>query len=135
MELLKGKRHVDARGVITFNNDFDASQIKRIYTIENANTNIVRGWQGHAIEQRWFACISGSYKVSVIAIDSFDTPSKNLKPQEFVLIDDALTYLHVPAGCVTSLQALQPGSKLLVFADYLMGKVQDEYRFDIDYFE
>jgi dTDP-4-dehydrorhamnose 3,5-epimerase-like enzyme len=134
MELLKGNKHQDARGIITYNNEFDATHIKRIYTIENTDTDFVRGWQGHAIEQRWFACIMGSYKISVIAVDSFDAPDRGLKPEEFVLTDEKLTYLHVPAGCITAIQALEQGSKLLVLADHLIGEVRDEYRFDLDYF-
>lgn len=61
MELLEGKRHEDVRGVITYNNDFEASNIKRIYTIENHSTDFVRGWQGHQIEQRWFVAMKGAF--------------------------------------------------------------------------
>lgn len=134
MELLKGNKHQDARGIITYNNEFDATNIKRIYTIENTDTDFVRGWQGHAIEQRWFACMNGSYRISVIAVDSFENPSRNLPVEYFELKNDVLTYLQVPAGCVTAIRALEPGSKLLVLADYMMGEVQDEYRFELDYF-
>ena len=135
LKLLKGNVHKDERGTITYNNEFDASSIKRIYTIENRNTDFVRGWLGHAIEQRWFACVKGSFRISVIAVDSFQQPSKGLPREDFYLKDGALTYLHVPAGCITAIQAEEPDSKLLVLADYAMGEIKDEYRFAIDYFE
>ena len=77
-ELLEGNRFEDERGIITYNNDFDATKIKRIYTIENHSTEYVRGWQGHKIEQRWFACMKGSFEISVIAVNDFNQPSKNL---------------------------------------------------------
>ncbi|WP_258319652.1 WxcM-like domain-containing protein [Chryseobacterium chendengshani] len=132
--LLKGEKNQDERGIITYNNDFDASQIKRIYTIENHSTEFIRGWQGHKVEQRWFACIRGSFKVSVIVIDHFENPSKELTIQTYVLKDDVLTYLHIPSGCITAIQSKQKGSKLLVLADYKLGEISDEYRYSLDYF-
>ena len=50
--------------------------------------------------------------------------------QEYILDDRQLTYLHVPAGHVTAIQALEEGSKLLVWADYGIGEIDDEYRFE-----
>lgn len=43
--------------------------------------------------------------------------------------------LLVPKGYVSSIQAPEKGAKLMVMADYLFGAIQDEYRFDIDYFK
>jgi dTDP-4-dehydrorhamnose 3,5-epimerase-like enzyme len=132
--LLEGKKHHDDRGIITFNNDFDASRIKRIYTIENHSTDFIRGWQGHKVEQRWFACMKGSFEISVIAVDNFTNPSKDLTIQKYLLKDDVLTYLHIPAGCITAIRARKGESKLLVLADYEMGEISDEYRYSLDYF-
>ena len=126
MELLDGKRHEDARGVITYNNDFDASQIKRIYTIENHSIDFVRGWQGHQVEQRWFAAMKGTFEIAVIQVDDFNNPSSHLPISRFPLSAETLTYLHVPAGCITAIQAKEEGSKLLVLSDYALGEIQDE---------
>ena len=41
-KLIHGKSHEDERGTLFYNNDFDASVIKRIYVIENQNTDLVR---------------------------------------------------------------------------------------------
>ncbi|MGO4709162.1 WxcM-like domain-containing protein [Chryseobacterium sp. 2TAF14] len=133
-QYLKGNKHQDERGIITYNNDFDASQIKRIYTIENHSTDFIRGWQGHQVEQRWFACMKGSFEISVILVDDFENPSKDLTIQKYLLSDDVLTYLHVPAGHVTAIQAKSEGSKLLVFVNYHLNELNDEYRFDLNYF-
>ena len=72
MDILEGNKHEDDRGIITYNNEFDISKIKRIYTIENHSTDFVRGWQGHKIEQRWFASMKGKFEISVIEIDNFE---------------------------------------------------------------
>lgn len=132
--ILKGDKHEDQRGVITYNNKFDTSQIKRIYTIENLSTAFIRGWQGHKIEQRWFAAMKGEFEISVIQIDDFNQPSKNLMISKYNLDDKTLTYLHIPSGHITAIKALNPNSKLLVLSDYLLGEIQDEYRFPLDYF-
>lgn len=133
--LIKGNKFQDERGIITFNNIFDASEIKRIYTIENTTTDFVRGWQGHKIEQRWFSCVSGKFRIGVIEVDDFDNPSLLLKPTFYELEANQLDFLHIPAGCITSVQALEENSKLLVLADYLLGEIQDEYRFPLEYFK
>lgn len=132
--LLQGKAHQDDRGIITFNNEFDASEIKRIYTIENHSLDFIRGWQGHKIEQRWFACMKGSFEVSVIEVDNFTNPSKDLTIQKYLLTDEVLTYLHIPAGWITAIQSKTEDSKLLVLADYGLGEINDEYRFNLNYF-
>lgn len=132
--IFEGNRHEDERGVITYNNEFDFSRMKRLYTIENHSTGFVRGWQGHKIEQRWFACMKGSFEISVIEVDDFMQPSKDLTIHKYLLKEDKLTYLHIPAGYITAIQSLSVESKLLVLADYKLGEINDEYRFDLDYF-
>ena len=134
-KLLKGDSHNDARGALIYNNDFDASIVKRIYVIENINTDFVRAWQGHQIEQRWYSALKGSFIIELIAIDNWDKPSKKLGRLEFVLDSKKLDVLHIPAGYVSSIQSLEEGSKLLVMADYLLGALEDEYRYESGYFE
>ncbi len=117
-----------------YNNDFDATAIKRVYVIENHNTDFVRGWQGHKIEQRWFAAMQGSFEIRLMEIDDWENPSKDLVPFVFVINTEKLDVIHVPGGYVNSIQSLEEGSKLLVMSDYLMGEVNDEYRYKVDYF-
>ena len=134
-QLILGNRHADARGQLFYNNDFDASQVKRIYIIENNSTDFVRGWQGHQIEQRWFSAIQGKFKIELIQIDNWKQPSKNLKVYSFVIDSDKLDVIHVPQGYVSSIQSLEEDSKLLVMTDYLLGEINDEFRYEIDYFK
>ncbi len=134
-EIIKGASHIDPRGTLFFNNDFDANAIKRIYFIENQDNSIVRAWQGHKIEQRWFSVIMGSFKIQLIAIEDWDKPLKTLQRISFIIHSETLDILHIPGGYVTSIQSLEEGSKLLVMADYLLGELTDEYRYPTDYFE
>ena len=132
---IKGKVHTDYRGSLFYNNDFDAKDIKRIYFIENKDTKTVRAWQGHKIEQRWFSAVQGSFEIKLIEVDDWITPSKNSTIYSFVLKASQLDILHVPKGYISSIQALELNSKLMLMADYLLGEVKDEYRFDADYFK
>ncbi len=133
-ELIKGNNHLDARGKLTFNNSFSGFTIKKIYSIENADLDFVRGWQGHQIEQRFFSAFTGSFKIKLIRIDQWDNPAKNLPVLEFHLDSHNFDILHIPSGFVTSIQALEKSSKLLVFGDYQLNELQDEFRFPYDYF-
>jgi len=133
--IIKGDCYTDARGTLFYNNDFDAYEVKRIYFIENANTRVVRAWQGHQIEQRWFSAVSGSFKITLIEVDNWENPSKNLEKLTFVINAEKLEVLHVPQGYVSSIQALEQGAKLLVMANYLLGEIKDEFRYDADYFQ
>lgn len=133
--LIKGAVHNDERGSLFYNNDFDASKIKRIYYIENASISINRCWQGHKIEQRWFSAVTGSFKILLIAVDNWKQPSKNLKAQEFTVDSATLDVLHIPKRYISSILALEKFSKLLVMADYLLGEIDDEYKYPQNYFE
>jgi hypothetical protein len=133
-KIISGNCHSDPRGSLFYNNDFDATAIKRVYVIENHNTDFVRGWQGHKIEQRWFAAMQGSFEIRLMEIDDWENPSKDLVPFVFVINTEKLDVIHVPGGYVNSIQSLEEGSKLLVMSDYLMGEVNDEYRYKVDYF-
>lgn len=133
-KIISGNHHSDTRGTICFNNDFNALTIKRIYTIQNIDGEFIRGWQGHQTEQRWFSAVSGTFRIKLIKVDDWANPDKNLPELEFVLKSEDLDILHIPSGYLTSIQELEHHSKLLVFADYELNEIQDEYRFPPDYF-
>ncbi|WP_339889390.1 WxcM-like domain-containing protein [uncultured Flavobacterium sp.] len=133
--IIKGNSHTDERGTITYNNDYDASEIKRIYFIENKDTDFVRGWQGHKVEQRWFSAVQGSFKITTIAIDDWEKPSQTLEQVEHVLQATSFDVLHVPQGFITSIQALEENAKLMALSDYNLGTIKDEYRFDSNHFK
>jgi len=133
-ELIPGGSHTDNRGSIRFNNDFNATYIKRIYTIENESTKFIRSWQGHAIERRWFSAIKGCFEIKLIKIDNWENPNKSAEIFTSILEDKNLDTLCVPKGYVSSIQALEENSKLFVMSDHLLGEVKDEYRFESNYF-
>ena len=133
-KIIKGNSLTDILGTINFNNSFDASEIKRIYIIKNNSLDFLRGWQGHKIEQRWFSSVHGSFYIKLIKIDNWELPSKNLECLEFSICNKTLDVLHVPKGYISCIKAMEKESKLLVMADYKLGEIVDEYRFELNYF-
>ena len=133
--LLRGNIHKDTRGSLYYNNGFDTSIVKRIYFIENMDTSVIRGWQGHKIEQRWFSAVQGSFLIKLIKIDNWAHPTKHLICKEFSIAAQVLDVLHVPKGYISSIQALEIGSRLLVMSDFSIGELNDEFRYDLNYFD
>ena len=133
-KIIAGGVHEDARGTLHYNNDFVASDIKRIYTIANKDQDFIRAWTGHKVERRWFSAIAGSFQIKLIQIDNWENPTKNLPQLQFTLSSGSLDVLAIPSGYVSSIQAIEENSKLLVMADYVLGEIKDEYRIDKTYF-
>lgn len=133
-KLIKAGHHQDKRCEIHYNNEFNASDIKRIYSIENVDISFVRAWQGHSIERRWFTVTQGAFQIKLIQIDNWDKPDTASKPFTFELNNGSLDVLCVPPGFVSSIQALEKDSKLLAMSDYLLEEINDEHRFDKNYF-
>jgi len=133
--IIKGNSFSDERGKISFNNEFNAVEVKRIYFIENYSIDFLRGWQGHQIEQRWFMCTKGSFEIKVIKIDNWENPSKDLQVKVYQINSEDSAVLHVPEGHITSIQSLEKESKLMAMSDYHLGEIKDEYRFDLEYFK
>ncbi len=132
--LISGSCHQDERGQLFYNNDFDTSCINRMYVIENHSVDFVRAWQGHKVEQRWFSAIQGCFKIQLIAIDNWDKPSETLPRLNYVLESATLDVLHIPAGYVSSIQAVEEKSKLVVMSDYHLREINDEFRYPMNYF-
>lgn len=133
-KIITGNSHADSRGSLLYNNDFDTSAIKRMFVIENHSTDFVRAWQGHKIEKRWYSAIKGSFKIQLIAVDNWESPTKNLERGSFIINAAQLDVLHIPQGYVSSIQSLEQGSRLLVMSDYFLAEIQDDFRYDMDYF-
>ena len=135
MKTILGDIAKDHRGQIRFVNDFDMTQVKRFYIIKNADTELVRGWRAHRMEQRWFYVLSGSFSVDLVQIDNWESVSPDLPIEKRILKAEEHQVLNVPIGYGTAFQALEPESELLVFADYGIDNApNDDHTWPVDYF-
>ncbi|MDR2283830.1 MAG: WxcM-like domain-containing protein [Sphingobacterium sp.] len=135
IDIIQGGMASDHRGAIRFVNTFDMTQVKRFYIIQNKDTELVRGWRAHRMEQRWFYLLSGSFVLDLVKIDDWEHASPDLTIERRILKADDRQVIHVPVGYGTAFQAIEEGSELLVFADYGIDNApNDDYTWPSDYF-
>ena len=129
--IIKGGNYTDERGGLEFYNDFDMSQIKRMYFTTHFDSKVIRAWQGHTIQSRWFSSVQGSFVVKLIKIDNWGKPSDELKVLEYTLTAEKQEILYIPKGYVNGFKALKNNSKLMIMSNYGFNEIEnDEIRFD-----
>jgi len=132
-EIIEGGIYDDDRGRLTFINEFNFENVKRFYTISNKSTEIIRAWQGHKIENKYFYVSSGSFILCAVKIDDWDNPSIDLTVKKFVLSSKNSQILKIPAGYANGIKALEENSKLIVFSsNTLADSTNDDYRYDAE---
>lgn len=128
---IKGGSHTDSRGTICFVNDFDMQAVRRFYLLKHPDTSVVRAWQGHQREAKYFTCTRGSFLVCGVELDNFENPSPDLMAQEYILKADKPCVLHFPCGYANGLKALEVDSELMVFSDKTLEEAAgDQVRYD-----
>jgi len=131
-ELLQAAAFHDQRGALYAWADFDLKSIVRMYAIEPANTNIIRAWQGHFKERKWFWAASGCFEVQTIPLDQFGKPILAQRAQ-WILNANEGAVLAIPGGYLNGFRALEASSRLLVFSDFdLEASKVDDIRFSMD---
>jgi len=130
-QIIQGNIHEDERGKLFYANEFDLSDVKRYYIIEHPDTKIIRAWQAHQKEQKWFQVISGSFLVAVVQPDNWEKPSEKLEVRKFVLNANENQILHIPGNFANGFKALEKNSRMIVFSDFsLEESSKDNFRFD-----
>ena len=133
-KIIQGGIHSDKRGVLRFVNDFLMDDIVRFYIIHHYNTKLIRAWQAHKIEKKYFYVLKGSFVVAYIALDDFDKPDMNKNADYTVLTDRESKVLFIPEGYANGLKALEPDSEIMVFSTLTVDKSRkDDYRFPADW--
>ena len=121
MRQIIGDFHKDERGTVRFVNDFDMSQVVRMYCIE-PKLGVIRAWQGHNKETKWFYATKGSFLVKTIKMDT-------LEKKEYYLKHTESKVLEISGGHYNGFEALEEGSVLMVFSDFgLEESKEDDFR-------
>jgi dTDP-4-dehydrorhamnose 3,5-epimerase-like enzyme len=133
-KLIKGGISTDDRGEVSFVNDFDFSGVKRFYMLKNHKQGFIRAWHGHKKESKYFTAVKGSAVVCCVEIDNWDSPSKALKVQRFVLSEKSPSVLFIPAGFANGFMSLTDDTKIMVFStSSLQESIDDDFRYDSRY--
>lgn len=129
--LIKGNQFADHRGSVSFVNNFHFPNVKRFYTIHHPEREIVRAWQGHKIEEKFFYVTQGAFVIAYVAINDWGNPSKDLVPEYLVLRTVEPAVLYLPPGYANGIKAIENNSTLISFSTLLLADAQqDDYRFD-----
>jgi dTDP-4-dehydrorhamnose 3,5-epimerase len=102
------------------------TDVKRMYLIE-PTPNLIRAWQGHQIENKWFSVVSGRFEVQVVSM-------KDLTVKKFfILSEDHDEVIKIESGFYNGVKALEPKSKLLVYSDKSLNEsLNDDYRLSLE---
>lgn len=136
VEIVNGEIFRDHRGRIASLNGFRFDGVARVYFITHPDVSVIRGWQGHKLEKKWFYCVRGAFRIGVVEIDDWEKPSKELKPEVIGLSEEESRIVCVPEGFATCIKADVPDSTLMVLSGKTMAEAAatpDIYRFDKDY--
>lgn len=129
--LIDGGIHTDERGSIIHVNDFDLTPVKRFYQVQNKSIKVIRAWQGHKIEKKYFFVSQGSFLIAAVKIDNWDKPARDLKPFTYQLNAAEPKILYLPPGYANGVQAMENDSILLVYSNLTYSEsVADTYRFN-----
>ena len=133
IKIIEGGLHQDNRGIVSFVNAFDMTAIKRFYQIKQSNIELIRAWQGHQKESKWFYCVEGSFTINFMQPDSWTHPSGDERIGVIQLNGSKPKVLYIPSGYVTGIKANIKNSILLVYSDFTLAESQsDDFRFDIN---
>ena len=131
--LIKGATFRDHRGMVSFCNEFSLDPIVRFYEVSPLDTNVIRAWQAHKEESKWFYCTRGVFEVKLVKIDSFEQPSEDLSVYSYELNAEQPEILFIPGGYANGFKALMNNSKLMVFSNFdVIASKDDDYRFDLN---
>lgn len=131
VSLISGDLFNDHRGTLKFVNDFNFDKVKRFYQIIHPDISVIRAWQGHQIEHKYFYVAKGRFAIAWVKIDNWDQPSADLHADYKVLDEAAPAVLSVPPGYANGIKALDAGSILVVYSDALLqDSALDRWSFD-----
>ncbi|AFN75409.1 putative sugar epimerase [Melioribacter roseus P3M-2] len=132
--LIKGGMAVDDRGSVSFVNDFNFSDVKRFYMVDNHRSGFVRAWHAHKNEAKYVTAVKGSAIIGAVKIDNWDNPSKDLEVHRFVLSEKTPAVLYIPRGYANGFMTLTEDAKLIFYStSELKESINDDYRYDARY--
>jgi dTDP-4-dehydrorhamnose 3,5-epimerase-like enzyme len=134
IETIVGDHFVDDRGKIIFYNNLPLINFKRFYFVSNHMQNFVRAWHGHKNELKAVSVVQGSAQISVVMVDNWSNPSKNLEIKTVFLTSEKPQFILIPPGSAHGLKTLSANTELLFFSSSSVEEsINDDYRFKFDY--
>jgi dTDP-4-dehydrorhamnose 3,5-epimerase-like enzyme len=133
--IIKGGLAIDDRGLLRFVNDFDFSDVKRFYQVENYDISIIRAFHGHLHEEKYVYVASGSALIILVKLDNVESPSKKSELLKYVLSSDSPSILHIPAGYANGFKILRNDTRMIFYSTKSLkdSEEHDDYRYPYNY--
>ena len=126
VELINGGVAVDDRGQLSFVNDFDFTDVKRFYMVENHEQGFIRAWHGHKKEGKYVYVPSGAILIGTVNLETEEV-------ERFVLSSSKPQVLYIPPGYANGFMNLQNDTKVIFFStSTLKDSMGDDIRFEWD---
>ena len=133
-----GNCFIDDRGYTKFVNDFNFNDlsIKRFYIVENYAEYFIRAWHAHKNETKAVLCLDGAAMLCRVKLDNFESPSKKLKVEKFILESNQPRIIVIPKGYANGLMSIKKNSKIIFFSDKLLNEsLEDDFRYEFNYWD
>jgi len=135
-KLLSGNLAVDDRGQVAFVNDFSFDGVKRFYIVWNHRQGFVRAWHAHRREAKYVTAVDGSAVIGAVAIDNWESPSRDTQVHRFVLSAMKPSVLFIPPGYANGFMSLTANAKLAFFSTSTLEESSgDDVRYDSRYWD
>jgi len=108
-KVLNGGISVDDRGSVRFVNEFNFTNVKRFYQIENHRNGFIRAWHGHKKEGKYVYVSSGSALIGVVNMETEEI-------SKFILSDKTPKILWIPPGNYNGFKSLEENTKIIFFS-------------------
>jgi len=126
IKILSTGSFVDDRGVLSYLNDFEDFDVKRMYIVENFFIQQVRAWHGHILESKIIIPICGTF---VVGIANFETTESRIDRlydiEKFIISDKNKTAIFIPAMKANGFMNLNLNAKLLILSNRSLDKTDD----------
>tara|TARA_Y100000310_G_scaffold338470_1_gene428202 strand:+ start:1764 stop:2180 length:417 start_codon:yes stop_codon:yes gene_type:complete len=123
---IQGDSFIDDRGAIRFVNDFDFSDIKRFYQVENHKKGFIRAWHAHDREGKYVYVAKGTALVGAVNTETEEV-------NKFVLSSQKPSVLFIPPGYANGFKNLEEGTIILFFSTSTIEESKgDDTRYDWD---
>ena len=134
LKFIPGDIFVDDRGELTFCNVFEMNNIKRFYQVTNHKSEFVRAWHAHKEESKYVYVVSGALIIGAVKIDNWNTPSKNLTVERFILSEKNPGVLLIPFGYAHGYKTLAHDTRIIFFSTSSIAEsAKDDYRYEANY--
>lgn len=109
VKLLNGGIAVDDRGSVRFVNDFNFSDVKRFYHVENHRQGYTRAWHGHKVEGKYIYVSSGTALIGVVNMETEQVT-------KYILSAKQPRILFIPPGNYNGFKNLEENTSIIFFS-------------------